>query len=210
MIVLPPRDCPGCGDAHPPLRTCAGGGNPWDGSPVEIERIGPAPAREDLHATEDEWIHAGEWAAEVVRRDSEGGALPYFVPAGESLTDAHRRGHLAEHIAGRVTGLPTYCRILSVRELRSGGKRPDLGKRTQVRNTRNPIGALRIYEPDPIDHLVLLITGRNRGPYNIRGWLEIEEARKVGTWKVDPKFPRGSSWHVEQRALRPLPLPAGA
>jgi hypothetical protein len=164
----------------------------------------------DLWATEEEWAHAGSWAAEVVRIDTEAGARPYFVPVGESMVDATQRGHVAEHVAGRAVGLAPDCRVLSMRELRRGPKRPDLGSRTQVRNARNPLGALRVYKPDPEGHLALLIVGRRRGPYRIAGWLEIAEARKLGAWIEDPGNPSGSSWHVGQEQHHRLPLPADA
>jgi len=154
-----------------------------------------------------EWQRSLDRAERVVRIAEEAGSRPYFVPPGESLVDVTARGHAAEVVASRVTGLEHHDEVLSIQELRRGGKRPDIGRRVQVRCVRNPLAGLPVYAPDPLEHLALLVTGRERGPYRIIGWIEVQDARAVGK---RTKRGRMETWLVAQSALLRLPLPADA
>ncbi len=129
----------------------------------------------------------------------------YFDPGGgESRLDVNVRGFAAEIAAARATGLPLNEELLDVTTYRREDKPSDIGRRTEVRSTRSPMGPLYVYEGDPVrDRLALLVTGARR-VFTIVGWISMRDAKDKNRWCTDLRYP---AFVTEQYDLRPLPMP---
>lgn len=164
----------------------------------ELERMVTRWSRWETYATDDELERARIRGREQ-RRDalSRGSRERFDSLDDEEIQDTHFLGALGEIIASRVTGL----------RLVGGRKLQDIGERTEVRTTDHPQGKLPIRKADPVHRCALLVTGSGRGPFCLRGWIEIADARRIGRVETSWRYPVIA---IPQSALRPLPLPDDA
>jgi len=145
---------------------------------------------------------------EILRRADARGGASYFLPHGETQLDVDVRGMAAELAASIATGLPWHTLEPLPQGYRRGrSKPPDIGRRTEVRNSARPQSPLYVYQADPPDRCVLLVTGV--GPsFTLAGWIQASDAKRPEFWRGEGlRYP---AYVIPQSRLQPLPLPPGA
>lgn len=198
------RDCPGCHHPHAVGTTC------WQ-CPGCRPGVGPAIAPLLTYTLTPEQVALNTERAQRIQAANEArrgsGRQTYYVPPGMTLLDVTIQGQMAEEAAHQLTGLPRQLRIYGPGEQMPHPKDPDLGARTEVRSARWHGAGLSVFKSDPLDRIVLLLTGGGI-TFTLRGWIEARAARR-DEWRADG-LSRVQEWKVPQAALHPLPLPEGA
>jgi hypothetical protein len=163
----------------------------------------PPYGRWSTRATPKEWEEAFERSRTIIKKnEARGWQTKYTPPEGKLLAGA--RGIVAEIIAARLTGLPHDKSYLHEGYQRRA-KRPDIGHNVEVRQTKHHDGDLSLYDNDPDDRLVLLVTGID--PFVLRGWIRARHGKSRKFYRSS----RGADrWAVPQSLLHPMPLPPGA
>lgn len=153
--------------------------------------------------TAAEMQEARQRAERIVADDTRAGWKMKFDPgSGEDRLAVNVRGFAAEIAAARVTGLHWNDEFLAD-GYAGTDKRPDLGRRTEVRNALRANGRLFSYQNDRDEWDYLLVTGA--GPeFVVAGWMPGAELRRADHWREPPEV-RLAAYAVEQRQLRPLP-----
>lgn len=114
----------------------------------------------------------------------------------------------AELAASLRTGLPWHAGVLGT-DYRRSDKRPDLGRRTEVRSSTNPNGGLWSHPDNDRDEwLYLFVVGRCPDLVVV-GWVEGRDLRVPRHWH-DGIRGGPSGWRMDPRDLRPLPVPEDA
>ena len=143
-------------------------------------------------------------ARTVMRDDHEWGfGMRHAPPKGETEFDVKARGFGAELAAHRVTGLELHWEMLT-RTYKRKNKPPDLGKRTEVRNSAKQQGPLKAHDTDPTGRIFLLVTG-TLPVFDVRGWLEGADLMADDNW-----FEPWKDWLAHAADLNALPLPDDA
>lgn len=196
--VLLPRICPSCHQSHPPLRTCASGGNPWTGEPVTVSYTvkGPPPI---VRLSAEELVLADRYAEERVENHHETGSSDR---AGLVLEEEEARHAL--DLDG-VLGEMAVASWLAIPYVHTKGafRIPDVGP-AHVRSTTYRTGHL-IYRPGDPEGAYVLVVDR-RPEFEVVGWLPSYVCRTFP--KRRPDRSRPAAHLIGQSHLRGLP--AGA
>jgi len=158
--------------------------------------------------TDDEIDRAERRANMIMKADVSRGWTMYFQPGGgETRLDVNIRGCGAELAASRATGLKIDWSYLPA-TYRRRDKRPDMGKRTEVRNARKSPGLLWASETDPVSRVFLLVTGM-MPTFQVHGWLEGTDLMEPLNWRDKPRV-RYPGYFADSIDLNCLPLPPDA
>jgi hypothetical protein len=124
------------------------------------------------------------------------------IPATMEVAIANMAlGIASEYAASEITGLKRIERYLTKGQYR-GDKPADLEGNVEVRVSTNVWTPCYVYEQDPDDRTVLLLTGSN--PFTARGWLPRAKDGKLDRfWDEGLKQP---CWAVPQSFLTKMPL----
>jgi hypothetical protein len=193
--TIPPRICPACHELHPPLRTCAGGGNPWTGEPVTVSytvKAGPPPV---VRLSAEELVLADRYADERVENHQETGSSDR---AGLVLDEEARHALDLDGVLGEMA----VASWLQVPYVHSKGafRIPDVGP-AHVRSTRYRTGSL-IYRPGDPEGAYVLVVDR-RPEFVIPGWLPSHVCRGFPLRRPDRSRP--ATHLIAQNHLRALP-----
>jgi len=168
----------------------------YDGNPT----LDMTPASVTDTLTPAEIVRVRQRAEEIMRIDHERGwSMKHEPPPGETELDVKIRGYAAELVAAKVTGLSLNWDYLPKDYVRAK-KRPDIGRRTEVRNTK----VLRSYPGEAKSFVYLWVTGRVP-TFTVTGWIE----------GVDLMVPENENltwggYDIGPGGLNPLPLPEDA